>query len=242
MAELLKRYYPKHVDVHNYVAGNSIARKIDNWCTLNRKVLSKLDMRLGKEAINQLASSQPGIIEKVLADLRAKILKDCNADRESLYSGHEDSEGTYYLQLAIIDYLWILIDFSQFFLSLFIITCNNLTGSFRAQFRDGEVGAKSRWSGKQNCPPTRLCSPETGAAGEERHDLHAAAKDLAPGKHNEAERSEDRWSHGTDHEAADREKRHYSASSRYRQWNLETTYFYQVVPINLVEMPQLYIV
>lgn len=93
MAELLKRYYPKHVDVHNYVAGNSIARKIDNWCTLNRKVLSKLDMRLGKEAINQLANSQPGSIEKVLADLRAKILKDCNADRESLYSGHEDSEG-----------------------------------------------------------------------------------------------------------------------------------------------------
>ncbi|EFN67021.1 Sperm flagellar protein 1 [Camponotus floridanus] len=92
MAELLKRYYPKHVDVHNYVAGNSIARKIDNWCTLNRKVLSKLDMRLGKEAINQLANSQSGSIEKVLADLRAKILKDCNADRESLYSGHEDSE------------------------------------------------------------------------------------------------------------------------------------------------------
>lgn len=93
MAELLKRYYPKHVDVHNYVAGNSIARKIDNWCTLNRKVLSKLDMRLGKDAINQLANSQPGIIEKVLVDLRAKILKDCNADRESLYSGHEDGEG-----------------------------------------------------------------------------------------------------------------------------------------------------
>ncbi|KAL6426665.1 hypothetical protein ACFW04_009209 [Cataglyphis niger] len=92
MAELLKRYYPKYVDVHNYVAGNSVARKIDNWCTLNRKVLSKLDMRLGKETINQLASSQPGIIEKVLTDLRSKILKDSNADRESLYSGHEDSE------------------------------------------------------------------------------------------------------------------------------------------------------
>lgn len=95
MAELLKRYYPKYVDVHNYVAGNSVARKIDNWCTLNRKVLSKLDMRLGKETINQLASSQAGIIEKVLTDLRSKILKDSNADRESLYSGHEDSEGVF---------------------------------------------------------------------------------------------------------------------------------------------------
>ncbi|XP_071559514.1 sperm flagellar protein 1 [Temnothorax nylanderi] len=92
MAELLKRYYPKHVDVHNYVAGNSVAKKIDNWSTLNRKVLSKIDMRLGKEAINQLASSQPGVIEKVLADLRVKILKDSNADRETLYFGHEDSK------------------------------------------------------------------------------------------------------------------------------------------------------
>lgn len=93
MAELLKHYYPKHVDVHNYVAGNSVAKKIDNWCTLNRKVLSKINMKLGKDAINQLANSQSGIIEKILIDLRAKILKDCNAGRQSLYSDHEDSKG-----------------------------------------------------------------------------------------------------------------------------------------------------
>ncbi|EZA58656.1 hypothetical protein DMN91_008631 [Ooceraea biroi] len=93
MAELLKRYYPKHVDVHNYVAGNSITKKVDNWCTLNRKVLSKIDMKLGKEVINQLANSQPGVIEKVLADLRAKIMKDSIADRDSLYSSHEGGKG-----------------------------------------------------------------------------------------------------------------------------------------------------
>ncbi|KAG5323011.1 SPEF1 protein, partial [Acromyrmex heyeri] len=90
MAELLKRYYPKYVDVHNYVAGNSIAKKTDNWSTLNRKVLSKIDMRLGKETINQLASSQPGIIEKVLTDLRIKILKDSERDRELYFD--EDSK------------------------------------------------------------------------------------------------------------------------------------------------------
>ncbi|CAK9811901.1 Sperm flagellar protein 1 [Anthophora quadrimaculata] len=92
MAELLKRYYPKYVDVHNYIAGNSIAKKIGNWCTLNRKVLSKLDIKLGKDIINQLANSQPGVIEKVLIDLRAKILKDCNAERNSLYFEYEESE------------------------------------------------------------------------------------------------------------------------------------------------------
>ncbi|XP_012142371.1 sperm flagellar protein 1 [Megachile rotundata] len=91
MAELLKRYYPKYVDIHNYIPGNSVAKKIDNWCTLNRKVLSKLDIKLGKDLINQLANSQPGVIEKVLIDLRAKILKDCNNDRNTLYSEYDEN-------------------------------------------------------------------------------------------------------------------------------------------------------
>ncbi|XP_043253926.1 sperm flagellar protein 1-like [Colletes gigas] len=91
MAELLKRYYPRHVEIHNYISGNSIAKKIDNWCTLNRKVLSKLDMKLTKDVINQLANSQPGVIEKVLTDLRVKILKDCNAERDSLYFLYEEN-------------------------------------------------------------------------------------------------------------------------------------------------------
>lgn len=91
MAELLKRYYPKHIDVHNYIPGNSIAKKIDNWNMLNRKVLSKIDMKLGKDMVNQLANSQPGAIEKVLINMRNKILKDCNADRDSLYSNYEEN-------------------------------------------------------------------------------------------------------------------------------------------------------
>ncbi|XP_046630017.1 sperm flagellar protein 1 [Neodiprion virginianus] len=91
MAELLKKYYPRYVDVHNYIAGSSIAKKIDNWAMLNRKVLSKLDMKLSKEVIGRLANSQQGVIEKVLSSLRAKILKDCNADRDSLYFDHEEN-------------------------------------------------------------------------------------------------------------------------------------------------------
>ncbi|XP_012261271.2 sperm flagellar protein 1-like isoform X2 [Athalia rosae] len=91
MAELLKRYYPRYVDVHNYIGGSSIAKKIDNWATLNRKVLGKIDMKLSKEVINQLANSQQGAIEKLLIDLRSKILKDCNAERDSLYFNYEEN-------------------------------------------------------------------------------------------------------------------------------------------------------
>ncbi|XP_078044967.1 uncharacterized protein LOC144474197 [Augochlora pura] len=92
MAELLKKYYPRHVDIHNYISGNSTAKKIENWCTLNRKVLSKLNMKLKKDVIADLANATPGVIEKVLSDLRVKILRDCNADRADLYSKYEDTE------------------------------------------------------------------------------------------------------------------------------------------------------
>lgn len=93
MAELLKRYYPRHVDVQNYTPGCSIAKKIDNWCTLNRKVLPKLSLKLSKETINKVAQSQPGAIEKVLSEVRSKIIKDCNADRNSLFKGCEETGG-----------------------------------------------------------------------------------------------------------------------------------------------------
>lgn len=91
MAELLKRYYPRHVNVQNYIPGCSVAKKIDNWCTLNRKVFSKLDIKLSKETINLLAQSQPGVVEKILLEIRSKIIKDCNADRNSMFKGCEDS-------------------------------------------------------------------------------------------------------------------------------------------------------
>jgi hypothetical protein len=81
MAELLKRYYPRTVEVQNYIPGSSIARKLDNWNTLNRKVFSKIDIKLNKETINRLAQSKSGEVEKLLLEIRSKIIKDCNEDR-----------------------------------------------------------------------------------------------------------------------------------------------------------------
>ncbi|XP_058804934.1 sperm flagellar protein 1-like [Phymastichus coffea] len=92
MAELLKRYYPRYVDVKNYIAASSMARKVDNWSTLNRKVFPKIHLKLSKETINRLAQSHPGIIEKLLLEVRSKIVKDCNADRDSLFKGIDDPE------------------------------------------------------------------------------------------------------------------------------------------------------
>lgn len=72
MSEILKFYYPNLVNSHNYIPANSVQNKKDNWITLNRKVLSKIDLRLTPETIDQLAHSQPGVIERVLNDFRDK--------------------------------------------------------------------------------------------------------------------------------------------------------------------------
>ena len=91
MAEILKRYYPKYVDIQNYIPTCNTAKKIDNWCTLNRKVFSKLNIKLSMNIISKLAQSKPGYIEKILLDLRTKIINDYDIERNSLLDGCEDS-------------------------------------------------------------------------------------------------------------------------------------------------------
>jgi hypothetical protein len=42
VAELIKHYFPKMIDIHNYSAANSVQQKLYNWETLNRKVIKRL--------------------------------------------------------------------------------------------------------------------------------------------------------------------------------------------------------
>lgn len=39
VAEIIKYYWPKLIDLHNYVPASSLLNKISNWETLNRKVI-----------------------------------------------------------------------------------------------------------------------------------------------------------------------------------------------------------
>ncbi|XP_072759920.1 uncharacterized protein [Anoplolepis gracilipes] len=83
MAEILKVHYPRYVELHNYVPASNLNTKKENWNTLNRKVLAKIDMKLSKETIHHLANASQGAIEKLLLELKMKILKD---DEEMLKS------------------------------------------------------------------------------------------------------------------------------------------------------------
>ena len=48
MAEVIHHYRPKAVALHNYPAANSFNKKVNNWNTLNTKVLKKLGLGISK--------------------------------------------------------------------------------------------------------------------------------------------------------------------------------------------------
>ncbi|CAL8366464.1 sperm flagellar protein 1 [Gadus morhua] len=72
-AEVVKHFFPKIVELHNYSPANSTQQKMSNWSILNRKVFSKLDFDVGEERIKKIALRTAGVIEPVLFSLREKI-------------------------------------------------------------------------------------------------------------------------------------------------------------------------
>ena len=72
-AEVVHSYLPGIVELHNYSAANSITQKEYNWVTLNDKVFRKFGYRLSKDDIGQIVRARPGVIERVLLGLEAKL-------------------------------------------------------------------------------------------------------------------------------------------------------------------------
>ncbi|CAH1641414.1 unnamed protein product [Spodoptera littoralis] len=97
LAEILSVHYPKLVEMHNYPPRNSHSLKLNNWMTLNRKVLKKLKLNLCCNTMEQLANCAPGIVERVLVMVRDKIRRD-----EELHKAAKEQEqnlssgGSYY--------------------------------------------------------------------------------------------------------------------------------------------------
>eukprot|EP00796_Vickermania_ingenoplastis_P007220 gene7220-5073_t len=83
VAEILHHYFPKLVELHNYVPAMGRARKIANWETLNARVLSKLYFSVPRDEIEDLTAAVPGAIERFLRALRIKI-SQIKAHQEAL--------------------------------------------------------------------------------------------------------------------------------------------------------------
>ncbi|KAI8423005.1 hypothetical protein MSG28_014093 [Choristoneura fumiferana] len=100
LAEILSVNYPKLVEMHNYPPRNSHALKLNNWMTLNRKVLKKLKLNLCCSTMEQLANSAPGMIERVLLMVRDKIRRDEDANKTADDNDQNMSSGGSYYEAS----------------------------------------------------------------------------------------------------------------------------------------------
>ena len=73
LAEMIKYYYPKLVELHNYPPASSTKQKSANWETLNNKVLKKLGLKISKDEINDVIISKPNAIELLLKKVKKAI-------------------------------------------------------------------------------------------------------------------------------------------------------------------------
>lgn len=73
VAEVVKHFFPKYVDLHNFQSCNKIEGKRNNWQLLNWKVFSRFYFKLTDDVIESLTTAQSGTIEKLLLLLRSKF-------------------------------------------------------------------------------------------------------------------------------------------------------------------------
>ncbi|XP_067647243.1 sperm flagellar protein 1-like [Eurosta solidaginis] len=88
VANLLKKLYPKLIDLHNYPPRNNTQLKLENWETLNFKALGKIGLQQTKSTMQELAKGTPGAIESLLYDIK---IHDRNARKVQRSEEHEEA-------------------------------------------------------------------------------------------------------------------------------------------------------
>lgn len=73
MAEVVKHYFPRLVDLHNFNPCNNTDQKKKNWMLLNWKTFKKLNFELSNDVIDSIINAKAGTIERVLLLLRTKM-------------------------------------------------------------------------------------------------------------------------------------------------------------------------
>jgi len=73
VAEIIKHYFPRMVELHNYPQAHALQKKLENWNTLNKKVFRKMGFQISRNDIDQVINCAPDAIERVLKLVREKI-------------------------------------------------------------------------------------------------------------------------------------------------------------------------
>jgi hypothetical protein len=99
LAEIIKHYIPRLVDLHNYPSVSNTKQKYINWNTFNEKVLKKIDLKLTKQEISDIITCKPFAIEKLLQRVYAAIesktgINIRNGEGPKNYNFNKDNNST----------------------------------------------------------------------------------------------------------------------------------------------------
>jgi len=97
LAEIFKRDYPRLVDLYNYPKKSSVQLKLANWETFNFKVLSKFNMTLSRDFMEQMANGVHGAAEVLLHEVirlekRQRVAVERNAAMRQDQTWEENDE------------------------------------------------------------------------------------------------------------------------------------------------------
>ncbi|XP_043992029.1 sperm flagellar protein 1-like isoform X2 [Gambusia affinis] len=82
VAEVVQHYFPKIIDIHNYITSCNTQQKLRNWNFLNKRVFSIMDFYVSEETVEKIVSSTPGVVLQVLFFLKDKLGKLAFSDME----------------------------------------------------------------------------------------------------------------------------------------------------------------
>lgn len=91
-AEILKHYYPKLVELHNYPSTFNTKQKLSNWNTLCIKVLKKIHFSISQQEINDIINYKQNSIEMVLFRLYKMIVKNDPSAGNSILLNKPENE------------------------------------------------------------------------------------------------------------------------------------------------------
>ena len=82
LAEIIKNYLPRLVDLHNYPSCSNSKHKEANWNVLNNKVLKRIGIKLTKKEINDIIKCEHLAIEHLLQRVYNVLQGKINMNKE----------------------------------------------------------------------------------------------------------------------------------------------------------------
>ena len=82
LAEIIKNYLPRLVDLHNYPSCSNSKHKESNWNVLNNKVLKRIGIKLSKKEITDIIKCEHLAIERLLQRVYNVLQEKININKE----------------------------------------------------------------------------------------------------------------------------------------------------------------